>query len=367
MDIPILFNSDCGHVHRIEETIRTINHIQKYFRLLPVAADWLPDDETEQEEVDTDEIGRLVESKFRAPQAVAVVHNPLANGHFSYSYRDLTIISMADWEVTFAPPPLKVYLAYKCAEALLYFAVDLPPEKIEVWTHVPPIGCFFDTLSYEKSSIKLGMVGANLCGDCEYKVFGMGLSTPALEAIEQILGYVRSFTIRRPRTDPSYVFIGHGHSDAWKKLRDYLTQELSLQVEEFNQEPVAGLSTTERLQEMLSRSCFAFLVMTAEDVRDGKKMHARENVIHEIGLFQGRLGFRRAIVLKEKKCEEFSNIHGLTYVEFDENSFDAATEQIRGALEREQIITPSLTPAPARRATRRSRPPRKKAKARRPA
>jgi predicted nucleotide-binding protein len=34
------------------------------------------------------------------------------------------------------------------------------------------------------------------------------------------------------------------------------------------------------------------------------------NVIHEAGLFQGRLGFERAIILLEDGCEEFSNIQG---------------------------------------------------------
>jgi hypothetical protein len=32
---------------------------------------------------------------------------------------------------------------------------------------------------------------------------------------------------------------------------------------------------------------------------------------HEVGLFQGRLGFEKAIVLLEDGCEEFSNIKGL--------------------------------------------------------
>jgi predicted nucleotide-binding protein len=48
---------------------------------------------------------------------------------------------------------------------------------------------------------------------------------------------------------------------------------------------------------MLDAAAFAFLVMTAEDVRGDGKLQARLNVIHEAGLFQGRLGFRKAIIL----------------------------------------------------------------------
>lgn len=56
---------------------------------------------------------------------------------------------------------------------------------------------------------------------------------------------------------------------------------------------------------MLHASAIAFLVMTGEDELKGGKVHARMNVIHEAGLFQGRLGFTKAIVLLEEGCEEF--------------------------------------------------------------
>ena len=60
----------------------------------------------------------------------------------------------------------------------------------------------------------------------------------------------------------------------------------------------------------------ALLVLTAEDEQaDGRKV-ARLNVVHEVGLFQGRLGFERAIVLLKDGCEEFSNIEGLSQIRF---------------------------------------------------
>ncbi len=43
---------------------------------------------------------------------------------------------------------------------------------------------------------------------------------------------------------------------------------------------------------------------------------ARMNVIHEAGLFQGRLGFTKAILLLEDGCSEFSNIQGLGQIRF---------------------------------------------------
>jgi len=93
------------------------------------------------------------------------------------------------------------------------------------------------------------------------------------------------------------VFIGHGRSAQWRILKDFIGERLDLQYEEFNRISVAGINTQERLTEMLDRCGFAFLVLAGEDLHGDGSLHARENVIHEAGLFQGRLGWRKAIVL----------------------------------------------------------------------
>jgi predicted nucleotide-binding protein len=131
------------------------------------------------------------------------------------------------------------------------------------------------------------------------------------------------------------VFIGHGRSHLWRELKDFISDRLQLRWEEFNRTPVAGFSTSERLETMLSQSTFAFLIMTAEEERSDAKLHARDNVIHEVGLFQGRLGFKRAIVLLEEGCAEFSNIVGLTQIRFPAGDISARFEEVRAVLERE--------------------------------
>jgi|ERR1700752_1111580 len=134
------------------------------------------------------------------------------------------------------------------------------------------------------------------------------------------------------------VFLGHGRSNLWRDLKDFLAERLKLSWDEFNRESTAGRSNKERLEQMLGNACFAFLVMTAEDEHADKTMHARENVIHEIGLFQGRLGFSKAIILLEEGCAEFSNIHGLTQIRFPKGDILAKSEEIRRVLEREDIL-----------------------------
>jgi predicted nucleotide-binding protein len=131
------------------------------------------------------------------------------------------------------------------------------------------------------------------------------------------------------------VFIGHGRSPAWETLRDFVVNRLNLELTEFNGEPVAGFTTKERLEKMIAESSFAFLVMTAEDEHADGSVHARENVIHEVGLFQGRLGFNRAIILLEEGCSEFSNIGGLMQIRFPKGNIMVVSEEIRRVLERE--------------------------------
>ena len=138
----------------------------------------------------------------------------------------------------------------------------------------------------------------------------------------------------------SNVFIGHGHSPVWRELKDFIEGRLGLATDEFNRVSAAGIPTTERLEEMIEAAGFAFLVMTGEDEQTDGNIRARENVVHEVGLFQGKLGFKKAIVLLEQGCEEFSNITGLGQIRFPKGDIigNGASEEIRKVLEREGLL-----------------------------
>lgn len=133
------------------------------------------------------------------------------------------------------------------------------------------------------------------------------------------------------------IFIGHGRAQDWKELRDFIRDRLQLPWDEFNRIPIAGVTNIARLHQMLGEANFAFLVMTAEDEDSDGALHARLNVIHEAGLFQGRLGFEKAILLLENGCGEFSNIQGLGQVRFPKGKINMVFEEVRLVLEREQI------------------------------
>jgi len=131
------------------------------------------------------------------------------------------------------------------------------------------------------------------------------------------------------------IFIGHGASLVWLQLKVFLNDHLHLPCDEFNLEPVAGITTAARIETMLAQAGFAFVVMTAEEKHADGLVYARPNVIHESGLFQGKLGNPRAIILVEDGCSVFSNIEGLTQIRFPHNNLESAFQKIRGVLKRE--------------------------------
>ncbi len=147
-----------------------------------------------------------------------------------------------------------------------------------------------------------------------------------------------STSSRRVSKGKATIFLGHGRSAVWRVLRDYLEKDLGFKCLEFNSESAAGISTAQRLQDMADRADFAFLIMTAEDVHEDNTIHARENVVHEVGLFQGKLTFERAIVVLEDGCTEFSNIVGLGQIRFPKNDILFKADEIKGVLEREGFL-----------------------------
>lgn len=162
----------------------------------------------------------------------------------------------------------------------------------------------------------------------------------AVARLAQVQSIIRNLeNLLRPQQQRGdRVFLGHGRSPLWRELKDFIQDRLHLPWDEFNRDPVAGFATVERLKDMLDTAGFAFLIMTAEDELAEGTMQARPNVIHEVGLFQGRLGMRRAIVMLEDGCAEFSNIVGLSQIRFARNRIDTAFEEVRKVLEREGMI-----------------------------
>jgi predicted nucleotide-binding protein len=136
-------------------------------------------------------------------------------------------------------------------------------------------------------------------------------------------------------SEPIKIFIGHGHSKQWWELKNHLHDQHGFEVSAYEIGPRAGLSVKEVLETMLNESSFAVVVLTGEDIDNEGELHARENVIHELGLFQGYLGFKRAIVLLEHGVKEFSNILGLNQIRFSKGHIRETFGDVLATIKRE--------------------------------
>ena len=112
------------------------------------------------------------------------------------------------------------------------------------------------------------------------------------------------------------VFISHGRSPDWREVQAYVEKDVGLATLELAQEANQGRTILEKLWVESSNCSSAVIVMTGDDLDADGRARARENVIHEIGFFQGRYGLSRICLLHEEGVSIPSNIHGLVYTPF---------------------------------------------------
>ena len=174
----------------------------------------------------------------------------------------------------------------------------------------------------------------------------ISVSLPKRSSIEAVFRIfedaVSSCAISKPPQPPKVpweskvrIFIGHGKKPLWRDLKDHLSDQHGFKVEAYEIGSRAGFTIKDILEEMLTKSSFALLVLTGETEEVSGMVHARDNVIHEVGLFQGRLGFRKAIILLEEGVSEFSNITGIHQIRFPKNSIRETFGDVVATIKRE--------------------------------
>jgi len=130
---------------------------------------------------------------------------------------------------------------------------------------------------------------------------------------------------------PKRIFISHGSSKDWLQVQNYIEKDLEINTLELAQEPNKGRTVLQKLNEESKKCSFAVVVMTGDDIISDGEIRARENVMHEIGFFQGKYGLEKVCLLYEEGTNIPSNIHGLVYIPFPKNVIDATF----GSLSRE--------------------------------
>lgn len=160
-------------------------------------------------------------------------------------------------------------------------------------------------------------------------------SASEIQSVFQIFERDLGDSVIKLEIKPIQIFIGHGQSSQWKELKDHLREQHGFDVIAYELGTRAGYTIQEVLNDMLDESSLALLVLTGDDLDKEGHYHARENVIHELGLFQGRLGTKRAIALKEEGVTEFSNIQGLNQIRFSKNNIRETFGDVLAVIKKE--------------------------------
>jgi predicted nucleotide-binding protein len=155
------------------------------------------------------------------------------------------------------------------------------------------------------------------------------------EVLERAAESSRLPPVPRPSIKPPVVFIGHGRSAAWRDLKDHLQDQHGVVVNAFESGARAGHTIRDILEDLVRTSTFALLIHTAEDEQADGSLRARQNVVHETGLFQGALGFSRAIMLVEHGVEDFSNVAGIQQIRFSPGGIRETFGDVLATLKRE--------------------------------
>ncbi len=191
---------------------------------------------------------------------------------------------------------------------------------------------FSKSFSHGKGSLELNFRG---------NTSEIGIGAPQRQTIEEVFEIFEQakkssiYKENTPPVEPPTIFIGHGQNEQWRKLKDHLADQHNYKIDAYEVGSRTGHAVRDVLERMVQGASFAILVMTGEDKLEDGSLLARQNVIHEMGLFQGKLGFSKAIVLIEKDTKIPSNIQGITYVQFATGNIRETFGDVLAVLKRE--------------------------------
>ena len=152
---------------------------------------------------------------------------------------------------------------------------------------------------------------------------------------------------RRSSTQPPGVFIAHGGAADWLAVKDLVESELNRPAHYFERQTWASIAVTEAIIANLEHCSFAICVLTVEDLTAEGKRLARQNVVHEIGLFQGRYGFDRVVVLAEEGCDYVPQLAVPYCITFPHNGIRSTFWRVRTMI-KDMHRAPATGSRPAR-------------------
>lgn len=162
-----------------------------------------------------------------------------------------------------------------------------------------------------------------------------------LNKLESIINRLESFqtesdSVEKPINE-NCIFIGHSRSELWTKLKTFLEDELYVNTITYESEQKADDSITSVSEKQLSSVTFAILILTLDEKKENK-IGAIQKIIYEAGLFQGKIGFKKVLILQQQEVEEQPNLRSMEYIKFDKKNIEQSFDEISRVLRDKNII-----------------------------
>ena len=130
-------------------------------------------------------------------------------------------------------------------------------------------------------------------------------------------------------TDEFYleIFLSHDKHPLWQEVADFLELKMQHQVAALQDMPDDGRTNLALLDDITDECSFAVVIALANDSR------SRENLIHEIGFYQGKFGCENVLVLRQEGAADFPSISGIVSQEFKGNDIKTTFDRIKKEIE----------------------------------
>ena len=174
-----------------------------------------------------------------------------------------------------------------------------------------------------------------MCGEISHEEFVRNIHEALLNLLDEAIDFLDMSADEEEHTGEDVVknkiFIVHGHDEALKyQLSDWL-RKIGVEPIILHEQANGGTSSIlDKLERESDVDC-AIALFTADDVgsEKGKELQprARQNVVFEAGMFLGKLGKKRVIVLYEEGIESPGDLGGCVYIPADK--YDGWKEKLR--------------------------------------
>ena len=156
------------------------------------------------------------------------------------------------------------------------------------------------------------------------------------DAVHQILISAQEVLMQ----EKNKIFLSFGHNELVKlKLKDFIENRLGIRTIVLADQPNQGLTIVEKLEKAAKQCSFAVILLTKDDEQKLDAVRARQNVVHELGFFQGKYGRKNVVLLAERGVELFSNISGIVRIDFEPGHFESIFDPLRLEIEESSLLT----------------------------